>query len=351
MNPLRIDTILFASFTPTTKGGFSINHPCNNSLQFLDLMPELPIVECFRRLVERHCLNRRIVQVITREEGGGPLNGQFDSKVFELSSFETTTENNKNKQIDEQSFHNAMQNKTLKSVNRKGKYLWFDFKNSQPSVLFHFGMTGAFVIKDFPLIPHKSANILPDPWPPLHTKLRLVFENNRELVFIDQRRFGRIKLRDDPLNEPPISLLAIDAFADPLPSSEELVTMFSKYSTPIKTVLLDQNKVFCGIGNWVVDEVLFHSKIHPATITNTITITQAEALLHNLREIVTIAIENNMDFSKLPTTWLFHQRWKRNSSMSDGKKLILRFVIILLLCEIAVLKLLPYFCMLLRCNK
>ena len=34
---------------------------------------------------------------------------------------------------------------------------------------------------------------------------------------------------------------------------------------PIKAVLLDQERVVCGVGNWVADEVLFQSGIHPST--------------------------------------------------------------------------------------
>ena len=39
----------------------------------------------------------------------------------------------------------------------------------------------------------------------------------------------------------------------------------SSKSAPIKAVLLDQSAVVCGIGNWVADEVLYMSRIHPAT--------------------------------------------------------------------------------------
>ena len=34
---------------------------------------------------------------------------------------------------------------------------------------------------------------------------------------------------------------------------------------PIKAVLLDQERVVCGVGNWVADEVLFHSAVYPGT--------------------------------------------------------------------------------------
>lgn len=52
----------------------------------------------------------------------------------------------------EEQLKGAMEGKTLVDVGRRGKQLWFTFAGrgtdkDGPSVLFHFGMTGAFVVK------------------------------------------------------------------------------------------------------------------------------------------------------------------------------------------------------------
>jgi formamidopyrimidine-DNA glycosylase len=223
-------------------------------------------------------------------------------------------------------FQSFLIDKTLESVHRKGKYMWFAFAGSKPAILFHFGMTGSFVVKDVAVLTHKTAKISGEPWPPKFTKLRIVFDNDCELVFVDQRRFARIKLRNEPLAEPPISELGIDPFAEELPSADTLVAMLSKYSSPIKSVLLDQNKVFCGIGNWVVDEVLYQAAVHPATPANEVDATQAEAILNKLSSILSIAIERNVDAALFPPDWLFQQRWKRNSTLPDGRRITVLFV-------------------------
>lgn len=52
--------------------------------------------------------------------------------------------------------------------------------------------------------------------------------------------------------------------ADPLlamPSVEELAPALGKRHAPIKAVLLDQNGPLCGIGNWMVDEILYQSAL------------------------------------------------------------------------------------------
>lgn len=48
-------------------------------------------------------------------------------------------------QVTEEIFTDSLMGKTVVSAKRKGKYLWFKL-DSGPDVVFHFGMTGAFVV-------------------------------------------------------------------------------------------------------------------------------------------------------------------------------------------------------------
>ena len=66
----------------------------------------------------------------------------------------------------------------------------------------------------------------------------------------------------DPPNEAPVSELGLDPLQDfPLDKFRDLV---SSRTAPIKAVLLDQT-VTAGVGNWIADESLFQSRIHPVT--------------------------------------------------------------------------------------
>ena len=43
---------------------------------------ELPEVEAQRRLIEKHAVGAMIDSVVATEQGGGPLDGEFDAKVI-----------------------------------------------------------------------------------------------------------------------------------------------------------------------------------------------------------------------------------------------------------------------------
>ena len=76
-------------------------------------------------------------------------------------------------------------------------------------VLFHFGMTGSFVIENEAAPSYKSFRVRNEHWPPKFAKLEIIFSNNVKLAFCDPRRLGRIRLRTDPLNSSPIKDLGI----------------------------------------------------------------------------------------------------------------------------------------------
>ena len=94
-----------------------------------------------------------------------------------------------------------------------------------------------------------------------------------------------------------------------MPSLEELSTPVLKRKAPIKAVLLNQNGPLCGLGNWLVDEILFQAAIHPAQRSNTLTTSQLLALHTQIRTVVDTAVSVNADHKLFPKTWLFMHRW------------------------------------------
>jgi formamidopyrimidine-DNA glycosylase len=265
---------------------------------FEKVMPELPEVEYARSLVAKTCLQQKLVTLNTLESGGGPRDGLFDEKVCE---------------VEEELFHKAMLNRQLDSVHRKGKQLWLTFsgnKSEPSSVLFHFGMTGSFVVQGIKAASYKSFKVVGEEiWPPRFTKMELIFENGARLAFCDPRRFGRVKLRiGDPTASEPISgihlymylymhiyinlytciyeymyiyvyaykykyihiymyiHICISVLArDPIVDGIDILEMMAglkRSIMPIKSLLLDQTKLVCGIGNWVADEVLYQAGMY-----------------------------------------------------------------------------------------
>jgi formamidopyrimidine-DNA glycosylase len=98
-----------------------------------------------------------------------------------------------------------------------------------------------------------------------HTRVRLRFEHDRELRFIDQRTFGQMWWI--PPTEDPNLIMAGMGALGPEPLSEAfslayLTAVLKGRDRPIKNALLDQTRI-AGLGNIYVDESLFLGSIHP----------------------------------------------------------------------------------------
>ena len=124
---------------------------------------------------------------------------------------------------------------------------------------------------------------------------------------MDARRLGRIRLCNDPLREPPISELGFDPILS-MPTLEDFSAKVLKRSCPIKALLLDQS-FSAGVGNWVADEVLYHSRIHPEQRCNTLEEDQIKALHSSVGYVCETAVKVDAEASKFPDDWLFKHRW------------------------------------------
>jgi len=258
-------------------------------------MPELPEVESARRLVSEHCCGHEIVDVITEEQGGGPRTGQFDDIVHADRDGAATAL--------------ALRGHTVRAVHRKGKQMWFELSNpSESHPLFHFGMTGSFVVKGVDAMVYKSFVVQDGVWPPRFCKLEIGFAGGFRLAFCDPRRLGRIQWRESPKDEPPISELAADPVLEPI-SVDDFCAKLSGVNAPIKAVLLDQRRVVCGVGNWIADEILYQTGIHPATKCSALDTSQTTQLHRCIQEVCTTACSVNADSTQFPADWLFHHRW------------------------------------------
>jgi formamidopyrimidine-DNA glycosylase len=133
-------------------------------------------------------------------------------------------------------------------------------------------------------------------------------DNHAEIVFVDPRRLGRIRLCTDPLLEPPISELAADPILN-MPSVATFIERVGKKSCTIKSLLLDQKDVVAGIGNWIADEVLFHARIHPEQKPSLMSKTQLTNLHENIKYVCEYAVSVDADASQFPEGWLFKHRW------------------------------------------
>lgn len=264
-------------------------------------MPELPEVERGRRLAESVARGRVIDRALVER----------DAIVFD------TLPPNRIKR--------ALEGRRVDAVNRHGKQLWFDL-DAGPHPLFHFGMSGEFRAPNDEPVRYTSSGKKPldRSWPPKWCKIRLIFDDGGELAMIDKRRFGRIRLREHPREEPPISDLGFDPLLN-LPTAKALAALLEGRRAPIKAVLLDQSFA-AGVGNWIADEVLYQAKLDPRRLAQHLSPDEVRAMRTALKRIIERAVAVNAVKARFPKSWLFHHRWGKNEQAMTAKRERIEFI-------------------------
>ncbi|KAK4053827.1 hypothetical protein OIV83_001483 [Microbotryomycetes sp. JL201] len=177
-------------------------------------------------------------------------------------------------------------------------------------------MSGQAFIKGEPGDSRRRGKTPVTDWPPKYAKACLQLIDPRsgghvgDWAFCDSRRFGRIQLihADNPEMVAPLSLLGTDPLLEMMPL-ETMSAKLAKRHAPIKAVLLDQNGPLCGIGNWMVDEILYHAQIHPAHPAAALTADELIRVHDNISYVTNTAVQCNADAASFPSHWLFKKRW------------------------------------------
>jgi formamidopyrimidine-DNA glycosylase len=250
-------------------------------------VPELPEVELARKVAARVAVGRRIDRVICAD----------DRIVYEGVAPSTVKR--------------RLTGRTVLDVERKGKLLWLVL-DERPWPVLHLGMTGSIRVRgDAALqLAHGPKIRSEEPWPPRFAKLRCQFEDGGELCMTNARRLGRIRLRHDPVAEPPVSELGFDPLLE-LPTPARFRDLLRRRRGIIKAVLLDQHFA-AGVGNWIADEVLHLARIDPRRSVTSLRDAEIAAIRRALRTVVQTAVRVDARSDAFPRTWLFHHRWQRS---------------------------------------
>lgn len=263
-------------------------------------MPELPEVERARKLIQDVAAGKCIQYVETVE----------DALVFS--------------EITHDEFCKEVTGRRIKAAHRYGKHFYLELDGGGRMPVLHFGMTGLIQVKgQEPTFYKKAPKLAHSSWPPRFYKfiLHLADDSDGEVIqlaFADARRLGRIRLRLQPLAEPPLSELGFDPILS-MPTEVEFTSLVLKRSCPVKALLLDQS-FSAGVGNWVADEILYNSRIHPEQKCNTLSPEQLVTLHRQTAEICRIAVSVNADDSKFPEHWLFRHRWDKGKNKKSTLK-------------------------------
>jgi len=272
-------------------------------------MPELPEIETIRARLHKTLKGKKIAKVLVDKE---------DYVCYD--------------QAEPVEVAKAIKGARVTGTGRKGKYFWLEL-DRKPWLLLHMGMTGNVEIRRT-----SKAGKFDTQWgwgglqlwstpkntvpreagkPPRFCRLMLTTDEGVEVAITDPRRFGRIRLSEDPKEAPPIRRLGIDPLSD-FPSTKALHAILRRRRVKIKAVLLDQ-KVFAGVGNWIADEVLYQAGINPHRISSELPAEDVAKLRKKLMSILKVAVGHEADYDLYPKSWLFHYRWGKEKNAQDYK--------------------------------
>jgi formamidopyrimidine-DNA glycosylase len=246
-------------------------------------MPELPEVHHFQQYFDRHARGRRISEVQVH-----------DAKIL--------------RNISADDFAHRLQGRTINGSYRQGKYLFAQLDNGRHLQL-HFGMTG-------------DLRAYTDPADrPRFERFAWLFDNGAWLGYDCSRKFSRICWVEDL--EAWIAALGLGEDALRI-SENDFLALFRRH-TGIKALLLDQ-KALAGVGNLYADEILFQTRVHPASKAAAIPPERQRAIYRVMRDILSTACERLAYYKNYPENWFW--QWRQEGAPGpEGQGLIHRATI------------------------
>jgi formamidopyrimidine-DNA glycosylase len=154
-----------------------------------------------------------------------------------------------------------------------GKFMWFEL-SQQHYISCTFGLTGYWSFEEQP-----------------HSRIRIDLKSKKipHVFFNDMRNFGTIEYHqtgDKVVKK--INSLRPDFLKD-----QFTLDTITKYKRKIVNVLMDQEALGSGIGNYLVAEILYRAKISPHQMCNKMTNTQIKKLEKSVRYIMKLAYKSN----------------------------------------------------------
>jgi formamidopyrimidine-DNA glycosylase len=242
-------------------------------------MPELPEVHGYQQYINATALRQKIVAMECR-----------DDRLLKKSIAE---------------FKNQLIGEEWVATDRIGKYLFVTLSNGVVLVM-HFGMTGR------PNYYHDADHR------PRFGHIVLTFENGYHFAFENKRKFGWWDITDSVEGFRIAHKLSKDARDLSLSEFKDAV---SGRKTAIKNIIMNQS-VTAGVGNWIADDVLYQSRIHPQTKASDLDEKQLHIIYDKLQHVIEVAIDKEAHYVDFPDYFLIHNRKGRDHCFHTGDELI-----------------------------
>jgi len=177
------------------------------------------------------------------------------------------------------SIRNKIIGKFVKSIYRRAKYIIIDLEDNQ-SIVIHLGMSGRIALLEAVGIKLSK-----------HTHFIIKFSNEIDLIYIDPRRFGLIKVL------PSNSLFKSNIFnhlgVEPLSkefSGGYLKKICENKKSSIKSTIMNQ-KYVVGVGNIYASESLFLAKVNPLKKSCLLTIEECNLIAKSVKKVLNKSIK------------------------------------------------------------
>jgi formamidopyrimidine-DNA glycosylase len=242
-------------------------------------MPELPEVELVARALDGLVSSRRIIAAKLLRAGLAP---DTPPAVFAR----------------------RLRGRRIERVTRRGKHVLFELERGL-ILIAHLRMTGRFLL--LPL----EAQL------PKHSHALFYLDDERRLVFSDQRHFGMMKLvgASELSHTKELRLLAPEPFSVDF-TPEYLRATLARTRRTLKEMLLDQTKV-TGLGNIYAAEALFLARINPFRAASEISMRRLPRLHRAILDVFTESISHgsttNVDPENIDGSYYdggFNGRWR-----------------------------------------
>jgi formamidopyrimidine-DNA glycosylase len=172
---------------------------------------------------------------------------------------------------------------SIRSIERRGKYLLVNLERGLLTM--HFRLDGQLIWFSGAKEMHERAN---QPGKGVHVDVALELDNG-VLAFVDQRHFGRVHAWANGESCPALANLGVDALSSAF-TAKQFAALLGASKRPLKEFLLDQTRV-AGIGNIYSCESLWHAKLNPRRLANSLDPAEARRLHKAIVSVLARALE------------------------------------------------------------
>ena len=205
----------------------------------------------------------------------------------------------------------------IDSVNCKGKFIYFLVKDSDISIWNTFGLSGYWSLSK-----------------KKYCKFKVTLDNNKTIYYNDKLGYGTLKVvKEKKELDKKLNQLGLDIL-NPKNTYTDYINLVRKKSKrtnkEIGIILMDQ-KITCGCGNYIRADSLYISKINPFRKVSDISDLELENIWKNLQKVaffnydISKGLEHNI-YHKNEIDYLMHARiysstYDLNNNDVETKKL------------------------------